>query len=147
MDNTENNEETPAEKGNVFDELKQLIGMDFNMEIKDGVFCITPAEAAIALFSSTAAILANMENVWDEIDEATEKYNELKRETDEHRQMLEACWDAFVISGFEFESHALENYLWPVTGILEDGTVVDFSNGDTFQDFLDGFHKHLEEGQ
>ena len=135
-----NNNETP----DMFDELKQIIGMDFHMEIKDGVFCITPAEAAIALFSATAATLANMENVWDEIDAANAKYLELKNRTDEQHHLLEACYDSFVYSGFDIESHILEEYLWPVTGILEDGTEVSLSTNDTFQDFLDGFHKHTE---
>jgi hypothetical protein len=135
-----NNNEAP----NVFDELKQLIGMDFHMEIKDGVFCITPAEAAIALFSATAATLANMENVWDEIDAANAKYLELKNRTDEHHQLLEACWNSFIVKGFDNEARILEDYLWPVTGVLEDGTEVDFSSNDTFQDFLDGFHKYVK---
>ena len=135
-----NNNETP----DMFDELKQIIGMDFHMEIKDGVFCITPAEAAIALFSATAATLANMENVWDEIDAANAKYLELKNRTDEQHHLLEACYDSFVYSGFDIESHILEEYLWPVTGILEDGTEVSLGTNDTFQDFLDGFHEHIE---
>lgn len=135
-----NNNETPS----VFDELKQIIGMDFHMEIKDGVFCITPAEAAIALFSATAATLSNMEKVWEEVDSVTEKYLELKNKTDEHHQLLEACWNSFVVKGFENEARILEDYLWPITGIMDDGTVVDFSSGDTFQDFLDGFHKYVE---
>lgn len=135
-----NNNETPS----VFDELKQIIGMDFHMEIKDGVFCITPAEAAIALFSATAATLSNMEKVWEEVDSVTEKYLELKNKTDEHHQLLEACWNSFVVKGFENEARMLEDYLWPITGIMDDGTVVDFSSGDTFQDFLDGFHKYVE---
>lgn len=135
-----NNNETP----NVFDELKQIIGMDFHMEIKDGVFCITPAEAAIALFSATAATLSNLEKVWEEVDSVTEKYLELKNKTDEHHQLLEACWNSFVVKGFENEARILEDYLWPITGIMDDGTVVDFSSGDTFQDFLDGFHKYVE---
>lgn len=138
-----NNNETP----NVFDELKQIIGMDFHMEIKDGVFCITPAEAAIALFSATAATLSNLEKVWEEVDEITEKYQKLKNETDEHRQMLEACYDSYVVSGFDFEATSLENYLWPVTGILEDGTEVVFKDTDNFENFLENFHKHIEENK
>jgi hypothetical protein len=136
----DNNNETPS----MFDELKQIIGMDFHMEIKDGVFCITPAEAAIALFSATAATLANMENVWDEIDAANAKYLELKNRTDEQQQLLEACWNSFLVKGFDNEADILENFLWPVIGILEDGTEVNFGTKDTFQDFLDGFHKHTK---
>ena len=143
MTTEDNNNETP----NVFDELKQLIGMDFHMEIKDGVFCITPAEAAIALFSATSEALFSMEKVSDEIDAIREDYLNLKNETDEHRQMLEACYDSYVVSGFDFEATCLENYLWPVTGILEDGTEIVFKDTDNFENFLENFHKHIEENK
>ena len=133
MNNTPDQYPTEGEN-NMLNEIAEAINQAFEAVIEDGVFKITPAEAGVAMF----AALANQEDeaarAWAEADILVTRLESLREENARYRAQLEHASLVLEAIGYDDKAREIDELLWPVFGILEDGTEVSFEYNNTERD-------------
>jgi hypothetical protein len=111
---------------NMLSDIAETINQEFTARIQDGVFIIEPAEAGVAMF----AALANQEDeaarAWVEADVLVTKLEALREENASYREHLEKLQFLLDAIGYDDKVQEIDELLWPVVGVLEDGTEVSF---------------------
>ena len=111
-------------------EIANNIGSAFTAYIEDGVFRITPPEAGIAIFAALSGHAEQLQDAWDATDELVLKLEKLSDENARYRDHLEYLQTVLENLGRYEVSAQIDRTLWPVIGILEDGTEVVFAYDD-----------------
>lgn len=110
----------------ILDTANEIAGMPMEMNIKDGVFTISPSEGGIMLLATLREYESNIKEAWEAADELTETLEELRDENALFREMLMDVATLLEHSGMEREAKIINRTLWKVQGINADGEVVDF---------------------
>jgi hypothetical protein len=125
-DQTPTESETSMTDNNMLSDIAETINQEFTARIQDGVFIIEPAEAGVAMF----AALANQEDeaarAWVEADVLVTKLEALREENASYREHLEKLQFLLDAIGYDDKVQEIDELLWPVVGVLEDGTEVSF---------------------
>ncbi len=66
---------------------------------------------------------------WEASDELARQLEKTKQENARYRDLLEGLSILLTELGYETRADEVERALWPVTGVLDDGTEVEFSYG------------------
>jgi hypothetical protein len=113
-----------SEENNIIEKAAEIAGMPLEMNIKDGELCIAPAEAGVMLLAAVAAWQEQSDKQEDYIDQLNEKMHKLRDENAQFRELLDECREKLLSFGFEAQATRIMNALWPVVGVLDDGTEV-----------------------
>ena len=113
-----------SEENNIIEKAAEIAGMPLEMNIKDGELCIAPAEAGVMLLAAVAAWQEQSDKQEDYIDQLNEKMHKLRDENAQYRELLDECREKLLSFGFEAQATRIMNALWPVVGVLDDGTEV-----------------------
>jgi hypothetical protein len=120
------------EDKNPLQQAEELAGASFNARIENGVFMIEPAEAAIALLAAVTQHNDQNQAAWDAVDEMAARVEELREDNARLREALDGCVEWLHHAGYENAAAEVLQLLWPVRGVLEDGTeveiVLDYDN-------------------
>lgn len=111
---------------NIIDDIEETIEQPFNMEVRDGEFVITPAEAGIAMLAALSQRNDAETLAWETTEELAKELEKYRQENARYREALEPLVILLEELGFEERAHQIERALWPVIGVLEDGTEVAF---------------------
>jgi hypothetical protein len=114
------------ENNDMLGEIAETIGSDFTAYIEDGVFRITPPEAGIAIFAALSGHAEQLQDAWDATDELVIKLEEVREEAAKLRDYLESLQLYLDAMGCDEKVSEIDHLLWPVVGVLEDGTEVQF---------------------
>jgi hypothetical protein len=114
----------------VFEQIAEAIDHEFSASIEDGVFKITPAEAGIAMFAALTTANDAEARAWEAADALAKQHDKLRTENAKYRAVLESLVVLLDELGFEDRSNEIERALWPVVGVLDDGTEVEFEYHD-----------------
>ena len=106
--------------------IAEEIQHDFNMRIEDNKFIMEPAEAGIALLAAMSQRNDAETRAWEAADELTRVMEKLRTENAKFRTLLESLSILLESLGYEDRANDIERTLWPVIGVLEDGTEVAF---------------------
>lgn len=120
------------DNNDMLQEIAENIGSDFTAYIEDGVFRITPPEAGIAIFAALSGHAEQLQDAWDATDELVLKLEEVREEAAKLRDYLESLQLYLDAMGCDEKVSEIDHLLWPVVGILEDGTKVPFQ----YEDYL-----------
>ena len=114
------------DNNDMLQEIAENIGSDFTAYIEDGVFRITPPEAGIAIFAALSGHAEQLQDAWDATDELVLKLEEVREEAAKLRDYLESLQLYLDAMGCDEKVSEIDHLLWPVVGVLEDGTQVKF---------------------
>jgi hypothetical protein len=114
------------DNNDMLQEIAETIGSDFTAYIEDGVFRITPPEAGIAIFAALSGHAEQLQDAWDATDELVLKLEEVREEAARLRDYLESLQLYLDAMGCDEKVSEIDHLLWPVVGVLEDGTEVQF---------------------
>ena len=114
------------DNNDMLQEIAETIGSDFTAYIEDGVFRITPPEAGIAIFAALSGHGEQLQDAWDATDELVVKLEEVREEAAKLRDYLESLQLYLDAMGCDEKVSEIDHLLWPVVGVLEDGTEVKF---------------------
>jgi hypothetical protein len=115
---------------NVLEQAEDLAGMELTATIEDGAFVIRPAEAGIALMASLATHNEQLEEAWKSADYLAKRLEDLRDENGVLRDELEDLFDYLTEIGNAPRASRITEVLWPVVGVLDDGTEVEFEYDD-----------------
>ena len=115
------------DNNDMLQEIAETIGSDFTAYIEDGVFRITPPEAGIAIFAALSGHAEQLQEAWDATDELVLKLEEVRAENARYRDHLEHVQTVLEDVGYHEKAAEIDRTLWPVVGVLEDGTEVIFT--------------------
>jgi hypothetical protein len=118
----------------LLDDIAETIEQEFNARIQDGMFIVEPAEAGIAMLAAMAARNEAETRAWEASDELARQLEKTKHENARYREILEGLSILLTELGYESRADEVERALWPVVGVLEDGTEVEFEYGETDED-------------
>jgi hypothetical protein len=90
------------------------------------MFIVEPAEAGIAMLAAMAAQNDAETRAWEASDELARQLEKTKQENARYRELLEGLSILLTELGYESRADEVEHALWPVTGVLDDGTEVEF---------------------
>jgi hypothetical protein len=110
----------------LLDNIAETIEHEFNARIQDGMFIVEPAEAGIAMLAAMAAGNEAETRAWEASDELARQLEKTKQENSRYRDLLEGLSILLTELGYESRADEVERALWPVVGVLEDGTEVEF---------------------
>lgn len=113
-----------SEEKNIIEKAAEIAGTALDMNIREGELCIAPAEAGIMLLAAVAAWQEQSDKQEDYIDQLFEKMHRLRDENAQYRELLDECREKMLSFGMEAQATKIMNALWPVIGVLEDGTQV-----------------------
>lgn len=107
-------------------ELTQAANMgDFDAIIEDGKMIITPSDAGIQLFGYVAMSEQQIERAELEAETAQEIIENLRQDNASLRDLLERVYGVLTEAGqLELAKEVIDT-CYPITGTLEDGTVVE----------------------
>lgn len=131
------------EDKNIIEQAAEIAGTELEMNIRDGELCIAPAEAGIMLLAAVAAWQEQADKREEYIEQLLERLEKLRDENAQYRDLLEECRERMLSFGFEDAANKIMNALWPVFGVLEDGTQVPVE----MQWDNDGVQLRLPEGE
>jgi prefoldin subunit 5 len=115
---------------NVLEQAEDMAGMELTATIEDGAFVIRPAEAGVALMASIGAHNSQLEDAWESADYLAKRLEDLRDENGVLRDELEDLFDYLTEIGNEPRASRITEVLWPVVGVLDDGTEVGFEYND-----------------
>jgi len=110
----------------LLDDIAETIEQEFNARIQDGMFIVEPAEAGIAMLAAMAARNEAETRAWEASDELARQLEKTKQENARYREILEGLSILLTELGYESRADEVERALWPVVGVLDDGTEVEF---------------------
>jgi len=109
---------------------QELAGQDFAATIEDNAFVIRPAEAGIAFLAAITTHSTELEQAWESADALATRLEELREENGIYRQELENITEILTVENYPQYVERINRILWPVVGINEDGTRVEFEYND-----------------
>lgn len=116
-----------SEEKNIIEDIQELVDQPFmSVSIRDGEFIINPAEAGIALMAAVSQQNEAESRAWEAAEELARELERLRQENARFRNELEPLVILLEELGYEDRSRQIERALWPVVGVLEDGTEVAF---------------------
>ena len=118
--------ERPMTEKTLLDNIAETIDQEFVARIQDGVFMIEPAEAGVAMFAALAREEEEASRAWAESEVLVEKLERLREENASYREHLEKLQFLLDAIGYDDKVQEIDELLWPVVGVLEDGTEVPF---------------------
>lgn len=113
-----------SEDNNIIETAAAIAGMPLEMNIVDGALCIVPSEAGVMLLAAVGAWQEQADRREDYIDQLFVQLHKVRDENAFYRELLEECRERMLSFGFEAQATRIMNALWPVVGVLEDGTEV-----------------------
>ena len=116
-----------TENNNTLSNIAGTINHAFEAVIEDGVFKITPAEAGVAMFAALATIEADASRVEAAADALALQMEKLRDENARYRAHLEHVQLVLEAVGYDDKAAEIDHVLWPVIGVLEDGTEIEFT--------------------
>lgn len=113
-----------SEEKNIIEKAAEIAGVPLEMNIREGELCIAPADAGIMLLAAVAAWQEQADAREEYIEQLLERFEKLRDENAFYRELLDECRQRMLSFGFEAQASKIMNALWPVVGVLEDGTEV-----------------------
>lgn len=118
--------ERPMTEKTLLDNIAETIDQEFVARIQDGVFIIEPAEAGVAMFAALAREEEAANRAWEEAEALVDKLERLREENASYREHLEKLQFLLDAIGYQDKVQEIDELLWPVVGVLEDGTEIAF---------------------
>jgi hypothetical protein len=118
----------------LIDEIAETVGHDLNIRIQDGEFIVTPAEAGIAMLAAMSEQAGAEDRIWSQVDALSKQAEKLRVENAKYRDLLESLTILLEQLGYDDRAHDIERALWPVVGVLEDGTEISYEYYDADED-------------
>ena len=112
------------EDKDILENAMDLIGTDFAVDIEDNVMRINPAEAGIALFAYIAQVGDAVDSAWESVDVQIAKIEELRADNALLREALDSFRELLEANGHAAAANGIMELLWPIVGILDDGTEI-----------------------
>lgn len=110
------------------EEIAETIGTDaFDAKIEDGKMVITPADAGIQIFAAIAMAEEQIEKAEVEVLAAREIIDNLRQDNSHLRDLLERTYSVLIESGQTELADEVIEAAYPLVGVQEDGTEVEFS--------------------
>ncbi len=105
----------------ILDKANNIAGMQLDIKIDNGVFMVTPSEGGIMLLAALNDYEAQIKEAWEAVDDMARELEEKSDENSLFREMLTDVAGLMEYSGMEREARIINEVLYKVTGITEDG--------------------------
>jgi len=112
--------------GNIAEQLENVAGAPFEMRIEDNEMIIAPAEAGIALLAAVSQMNTDNSEGWTEAERLGLVVEQLRDDNAELRDLCETIHATLVELGQDDLAERVLRAVFPVSGVMDDGTVVPF---------------------
>ena len=105
---------------------QELAESNFEATIEDNAFVIRPAEAGIALLAAITNTNDQLQSAWESADKLASALEDARTANGIFRHELELVTEVLAIENYPQYVQRINNLLWAVVGVTEDGTEVAF---------------------
>ena len=113
---------------NIQEQLEKVADAPFSMRIENNEMIITPAEAGVSLLAAISQMHVDEDEALLDIGILETTIEQLRDANAELRDLFEYIHPTLVELGQDALADKLMNILYPVSGVMDDGTVVEFGD-------------------